>query len=204
MSRGVITFPFRSTSFLFRVTRYNLRMNDAAPKSNELFGATGRQPQEPHERNWLPWIVAAVAVAVVVGLVIYFGGQGGAKTTIASINPYAAQLSFGKIQLSQASNFAGDQLTYVDGTVTNHGHRTVTALSVQVQFGNDKGQPPQSEELPLALIRTRQPYVDTEPVSAAPLKPGASQDFRLIFDNVSPLWNQQVPTIQVASLSTRP
>jgi hypothetical protein len=35
------------------------------------------------------------------------------------------------------------------------------------------------------LIRARDPYVDVEPVSASPLKPGGEQDFRLIFDGVS-------------------
>ena len=42
---------------------------------------------------------------------------------------------------------------------------------------------------PLKLIRTREPYIDLEPVSAAPLKPGDVEDFRLIFDAVSPDWN---------------
>ena len=194
---------FGASGLALCLTRYNLRMNDAPPKLEDPLG-TRQQPQEPGERNWLPWIVAAIAIAVVVGLVVYFGGNGGAKTTTASIDPYAARLSFSNIHLSQASNFAGDQLTYVDGTVTNHGNRTVTALRVQVQFANDDGQPPQSQEVPLSLIRTREPYVDTEPVSAAPLKPGTSQDFRLIFDSVSPEWNQQNPAIKVASLATRP
>ena len=39
----------------------------------------------------------------------------------------------------------------------------------------------------------REPYIDTEPVSAAPLKPGAEQDFRLIFDSVSPEWAGALP-----------
>ena len=40
----------------------------------------------------------------------------------------------------------------------------------------------QNETQQLMLIRTRDPYIDVEPVSAAPLKPGDGQDFRLIFD----------------------
>jgi hypothetical protein len=57
--------------------------------------------------------------------------------------------------------------------------------------------------MPLTLIRTLEPYVDIEPVSAEPLKRGDSHDFRLIFDHVSPTWNQQYPAIQVMRVETR-
>ena len=39
--------------------------------------------------------------------------------------------------------------------------------------------------MPLNLIRTHQPYIDTEPVSAAPIAPGETREFRLIFDHVA-------------------
>jgi hypothetical protein len=34
-------------------------------------------------------------------------------------------------------------------------------------------------------------------VSAAPLKPGDGQDFRLIFENMPANWNMQMPEIRV-------
>jgi hypothetical protein len=79
----------------------------------------------------------------------------------------------------------------------------VTGVNVVVTFPNDIGEPPQRTPMPLMLIRTREPYVDIEPVSSAPLKPGESHDFRLIFDHVSPTWNQQHPTIQVMHVQTQ-
>jgi adenosylcobinamide amidohydrolase len=57
--------------------------------------------------------------------------------------------------------------------------------------------------VPLSLIRTRQPYVDIEPVSAAPIEPGQQRDFRLIFDTVPADWNQQYPEIRVISVHSR-
>jgi hypothetical protein len=57
--------------------------------------------------------------------------------------------------------------------------------------------------MPLSLIRTREPYVDIEPVSAEPLKPGDTHEFRLIFDHVTPTWNQQYPTVQPVRVQTR-
>ena len=62
--------------------------------------------------------------------------------------------------------------------------QTLTAITVQVAFRNDLKEIAQKETLPLSLIRTREPYVDTQPVSASPLKPGGEREFRLIFDSV--------------------
>jgi hypothetical protein len=43
----------------------------------------------------------------------------------------------------------------------------------------------------------REPYIDTVLVSAAPLKSGAQQDFRLNFDAVSPDWAGALPEVQI-------
>jgi hypothetical protein len=191
--------------------RYNRRMNDPAspptqsPESPVLLGASagmssGNGPGGQAARNWLPWIVAVIAILFVVGIAFLVGSRREARTT-SGIDPYAAHLAIGNVQISQANNFAGDQLTYVDGTILNRGDKTVTSIAVRVLFANDDGEPPQTKRVPLTLIRTRQPYVDIEPVSAAPLKPGASQEFRLIFDDVSPLWNQQIPKVEVANVT---
>ena len=61
----------------------------------------------------------------------------------------------------------------------------------------------QNETQPLKLIRTREPYVDIEPVSADPLKPGDEKDFRLIFDAVSPDWNGAYPQVRIIRVTTR-
>ena len=106
--------------------------------------------------------------------------------------------------MSQASNFAGSQLTYIDGVIANRGNRTVTNVVVEALFANDAGEAPQAEQVPFTLIRTREPYVDTQLVSAAPLSPGASREFRLIYDDVSPMWNQQQPQLRILSVTTRP
>jgi len=63
--------------------------------------------------------------------------------------------------------------------------------------------PPQVETLPVSLIRTRQPYIDTQPVSAAPLKPGDGQDFRLIFEDISANWNTQMPEVHVIQVTKK-
>jgi hypothetical protein len=59
------------------------------------------------------------------------------------------------------------------------------------------------ETLPLSLIRTREPYIDTQPVSAAPLKPGDDREFRLIFEAIPTNWNMQLPEIRIVRVDTK-
>ena len=65
------------------------------------------------------------------------------------------------------------------------------------------GFAPQIETLPLTLIRTRQPYIDTQPVSASPLKPGDERDFRLIFESIPENWNMEMPEVRVVEVDTK-
>ena len=124
-------------------------------------------------------------------------------TGMAPADPYAPKLAISGIQMSEATSFSGAKVTYIDGQITNSGDRTMTAITVQVGFHNDVGQFAQRLAVPLSLIRTREPYVDTQPVSAAPIEPGQTRDFRLIFDAVPADWNQQIPEIRVISVRSR-
>jgi hypothetical protein len=155
--------------------------------------------------SWVPWIVAAAVVVVGIGIWILTGGQSVPQnqnqgTGMAPADPYAANLLIGGLQMSEATSFSGSKVTYIDGQITNRGAQTLTAITVQVGFKNDLGQYAQRISVPLSLIRTREPYVDTQPVSAAPLQPAQQRDFRLIFDNVPPDWNLQYPEVRVISV----
>lgn len=158
--------------------------------------------------SWLPWVVAAAAVILGLGVVILFGGHAGPEsqpntTGMAPADPYATSLSIGGLQMSEATSFSGAKVTYIDGQITNNGNRTLTAITVQVGFHSDVGQYAQRLAVPLSFIRTRQPYVDLEPVSAAPIEPGQSRDFRLIFDTVPADWNLQYPEIRVIGVQSK-
>jgi hypothetical protein len=158
------------------------------------------------QTSWMPWAIAGVAIAVGLGLLIVFGGKRSSSAVgtgpgLSAADPYAANLTISGLKMSEASNFAGTKVTYLDGTIANHGSQTLTAVTVQIAFRNDLKEIAQKETMPLSLIRTREPYVDTQPVSAAPLKPGDEREFRLIFDSVAADWNQQYPEIRVVQVS---
>ncbi len=119
------------------------------------------------------------------------------------MDPYAANLAISGLTMSESSNLIGGKVTYLDGRIANQGNRTVTGITVQVLFRNPAHDVAQNETQPLTIIRTRDPYIDVEPLSAAPLKPGESQDFRLIFDTVAQDWDGAFPEIRVIHAETK-
>ena len=156
-------------------------------------------------KSWLPWIIAAAVVVVGLGIWIVIGTRANPDTPstgtgMAPADPYAANLPISGLQMSEANTFSGAKVTYIDGQIANTGNRTLTAITVQVGFHSDVGQYAQRLAVPLSLIRTREPYVDIQPVSSAPIEPGQKRDFRLIFDTVPPDWNQQYPEVRVISV----
>jgi hypothetical protein len=165
------------------------------------------RPPVAQERNWLPLVVAAVVVlAVAIGLVLYYEHGKSAPTVTpisAALDPYAGNLPISNLHMSESANLAGGKATYLDGSITNTGNRTVTGITVQVLFRDPAHEVAQNETHALSLIRTREPYVDVEPVSAAPLKPGDSADFRLIFDTVAQDWDGAFPEIRIIHVDSK-
>jgi hypothetical protein len=162
---------------------------------------------EPPERKWLPMAIAAAVVVIVAGTAVLMLERGKPKATVtpisAAADAYAASLPITRLVMSESSNLAGGKVTYVDGHIANTGERTATGISVQVLFRTFAHEVAQNETLPLMLVRTRQPYVDLETVSATPMAPGGERDFRLIFDSVSRDWDGAYPEIRVVRVDTK-
>lgn len=157
-------------------------------------------PDGERQTNWLPLVIAVVLVAGVVAAALVMSGRKptvSVTATTVGADPYATALPLTGLAMSESANLAGGKVTYLDGHIANIGDRTVTGVTVQVLFRNYNHEVAQNETLPLTLIRTREPYVDTESVSAAPLKPGARKDFRLIFDSLTADWTGEMPEIRI-------
>jgi hypothetical protein len=141
-------------------------------------------------------IAIAVVVVIVMALVAAFLLRGQPKG--ASGPPsYAANLKLSDFKMSAAENFVGATVSYVDGTITNSGNKTVTHVIVEVQFKDDMGQLAQREEIPLQVLKTTGPYPEAVDFSVSPLGPGQSKAFRLTFESISAQWNHQYPDIRV-------
>ncbi len=162
------------------------------------------RPPAAEDRNWLPVIVAvAIVLAVAIGTIFVLGhGKKGPTVTpiSAPTDPYAGNLTISGLQMSESSNLAGGKVTYLDGKIANHGNRTITGISAQVLFRGPTHEVDWNETQPLRIIRTREPYIDVEPLAAAPLAPGGEEDFRLSFDSVPQDWDGVFPEIRVINV----
>jgi hypothetical protein len=151
-------------------------------------------------------VAAVIAIAAVSGIVFFYEHGKSARTVTpasAAADPYAASLTISKLAMSESANLSGGKVTYLDGQIANQGNRTVTGITVQVLFRDAANEIAWNETEPLRLIRTRDPEVDIEPVSAAPLKPGDAKDFRLVFDTVPDQWNGAYPEVRIIHVDTR-
>jgi hypothetical protein len=176
----------------------------AAPVSAKNDAIFASKPPEGGGIPAMAWGIAGLAVLVVVVFLVLAGRhKATTPTTIQPLAPYAANLPISQLAMSESTSLSGGKSTFIDGHIKNTGNQTVTGITVQVLFRNNEAMPPQIETMPLSLIRTREPYIDTQPVSAAPLKPGDERDFRLIFESLPPNWNMQMPEIRIIQVNTK-
>jgi len=157
--------------------------------------------QTERESNLRPILVGVVIVVVVVGLIVLLS-RGSAKGP-AEIHPYAANLKISDLKMSQAQNFVGSSVTYIDGTIANAGDKNVTHAMVHAVFKNSMDQVAQIEDLPVRVLQTSGPYPDAVDLSTNPLAPGQSKPFRLTFEHISTDWNQAYPELQVTDVTVK-
>jgi len=147
-------------------------------------------------------IAIAVAVVIVVAIIGAFLLRGQPKNA-SGPPPYATNLKLSDFKMSAAENFVGATVSYVDGTITNVGDKTVTHVVVEVRFKDDMGQIVQREDVPLQVLKTTGPYPEAVDFSVSPLGPGQSKPFRLTFEGISAQWNRQYPEIQITDVAVK-
>jgi len=156
---------------------------------------------QERDSNRIPILVGMGLVIVVVGIIALFS-RGQSKGSAAP-HPYAANLKISDLKMSAAENFVGATVTYLDGTVTNTGDKTVTHATVHVVFKDSLGQIAQAEDVPLHVLQTGGPYPDAVDLSTSPLAPGQSTPFRLTFEHVTDEWNHEFPELRVMDVSLK-
>ena len=116
-------------------------------------------------------------------------------------HPYISNIKLSNIKMSAAENFVGASVTYIDGTITNTGDKTLTHVMVHVTFKDSMGQVAQTEDVPLHVLQTGGPYPDAVDLNASPLAPGQSKPFRLTFESISAQWNHEYPELQITDVT---
>ena len=149
-------------------------------------------------------IIIAVAVTVVIGVMLaaaFLLRQ--PPKQVKPPSPYIANLKLSDFKMSAAENFIGATVSYIDGKITNTGDKTVTHVMLEVNFEDSMGQVAQREDVSLRVIRSNGAYEEPVDLTAAPLGPGQSANFRLTFDSISAQWNHQYPDMTITDVTTK-
>lgn len=159
------------------------------------------QSEPQRDSNLLPIVLGVALVVVVIGAIALLtrGNPKGAR----AIHPYAANLKLSDLKMSAAENFVGASVTYIDGTVTNTGDKTVTHAVVHVAFRNSLNELAQAEDVALRVLQTSGPYPDAVDLNQSPLASGQGKPFRLTFEHISSDWNQAYPDVQVTDVTVK-
>ena len=157
--------------------------------------------EQQRETNWTAIGIGVVFVVIVIGIIALISHN--APKPSNGPPPYAANLKLSDLKMSAAENFVGASVTYLDGTATNAGDKTVIHAIIHVAFKNSLGEVAQSEDVPLHVLQTGGPYVDAVDLNTSPLAPSQSKPFRLTFEHVSADWNQQYPDLSVTDVVVR-
>jgi hypothetical protein len=149
-------------------------------------------------------IIIAVAVTLVIGGALaaaFFLRQPPRQAKTPS--PYIAKLKLSDFKMSAAENFIGATVSYIDGTITNTGDKTVTHVMVEVNFEDSMGQVAQREDVALRIVKSNGAYEEPVDLTVSPLAPGKSEYFRLTFDSISAQWNHQYPDITITDVTLK-
>jgi hypothetical protein len=156
---------------------------------------------EERDSSRLIIVGAVIVVIAVMGGLAFLLRE--TPKPVKPVSPYIASLKLSDFKMSAAENFIGATVSYLDGTITNSGTKTVTRVVVEVTFKDDIGQVVDQPLMPLQIVRNNGAYTEPVDMSVAPLAPGQTQPFRLTFDSISQQWNRQYPEMRVTDVTVK-
>lgn len=139
------------------------------------------------------WMGAAAA-AVILAALVYLERPAPKPVNDGGATPeakaYVSHLELSGVKMLASENFMQQQVVEIQGTIMNHGPRTLTAVDVYCLFAGPDGREVHRERAPILGGSN----------SRTPLAPNAARPFRLPFDSLPDGWNQAMPKLVIARI----
>jgi hypothetical protein len=166
-------------------------------------GSPFSTPQVESRDRWIPVAIGGGIILVVIAAIFFFGRAKPSATGPAAEDPYSSNLQLSDLKMSQAENFVGGNVTYLEGRISNTGSKTITGITVEAVFRNTLGEVVDRQAQSLVLIDRRPDFVDVVNLAGRPLTPNMQHEFRLSFEHISADWNQGLPELRVLKVSAQ-
>ena len=136
--------------------------------------------------KWLA--LSAIVLAIAVGVYVWIAHRSAHPeithhTMSSAEQDYLREVEVTNAKVSEASNFLGSTLYYLDAQLTNKGSRPVRQLDLTLTFMDPFGQ--------VVLRKVVYPITPQTPA----LKSGAAEPIHFTFDHLPAEWNQGPPVI---------
>ena len=107
-------------------------------------------------------------------------------------NAYTSQVTLSGLGLSKGENFLGDEVFYVEGTLSNGGESTIRQVEMTFLFKDSLDQ------VVLKETRTALEYRGKRGIA-----PQQEAEFQVGFENLPQDWNYVIPEVQVSKIGLR-
>ena len=164
-------------------------------------GSPFSTPQVEESRKWVPLAIGASVIIVVLIVVLVMSRTQPQNTGPIPEDPYSSNLKVMDVHVSRAENFAGGNVTYIEGQVANMGSRAVSGATVEAVFRNTLGEVVDRQSQSLTIIQERPGYTDSISLSQLPLTANMQREFRLTFEHISADWNQGLPELRFTKVA---
>lgn len=135
-------------------------------------------------------------------MVLVFGGLGCSrqpesgsaeeKQNLAEAEAYKSNIEISKIGLAKGENYLGNEVYYVEGSLTNNGSRTVQRVELTFIFRDSLNQ------VVLREARKAVEYKGTRGLEAQ-----KSTRFQVAFDHLPKDWNHVIPEVEVSQVALK-
>jgi len=166
-------------------------------------GSPFSTPQAEQRRSYTPLAIGAAVIVIGLVAALLMNRAQPQPTGPAPEDPYAENLKITDVKLSQAQNFVGGSVYYLEGQIANLGGKPVSGATVEAVFRNSLGQVVDRQTQPLTIIEKRPGYDDSVSLAQHPLTANMQDQFRLTFEHISADWNQGVPELRFIKLTTQ-